>query len=62
MAYLAAKAPDATRVEWLPFEGANQVVFTPPAAAAAAAAAMPQLCGPPPWWDERGARTPAAVQ
>jgi hypothetical protein len=52
--YLLAKAP-GSRAAWLPFEGANRVVFMPPAvggggAADAAAAAQADERR---WWDER---------
>jgi hypothetical protein len=49
--YLLAKAPGA-RSEWLPFEGANRVVFSPPSPCAAADAAA-AAAGPPRWWDAR---------
>jgi hypothetical protein len=51
VAYLAAKAPRA-RVAWLPFQGANQVVYTLRQEGSAASVVAG---GAPPWWDERAA-------
>jgi hypothetical protein len=48
--YLLAKAPGA-RAAWLPFEGANRVVYTPPRQPPAGEGAADERR----WWDERSA-------